>query len=197
MRFLEIIYQKKFSLISIFLFLYVMLNLLDGERGLISYYEKLKLKDLLGEEKKSLTLELNLVEKKNSLLTDIVDIDYLETLYRKKFMVGKLNEKIYFLGIAEGVSAVRSLIDNFKSLDFGNITFKIKVQRPITFSKKAYIFLAVTAIFNLLSIVFDQLVVQQEDKIRAMDQMRNEKKQEVYNSLNSHKVFNELFFRLS
>ena len=85
MRFVEIIYKKKFTLISIFLFLYVILNLLDGERGLISYYEKLKLKDLLGEEKKSLTLELNLVEKKNSLLTDIVDLDYLETLYRKKF----------------------------------------------------------------------------------------------------------------
>tara|TARA_B100000745_G_scaffold268103_1_gene194011 strand:- start:670 stop:972 length:303 start_codon:yes stop_codon:yes gene_type:complete len=95
MKYVEIINQKKFTLISIFLFLYVILNLLDGERGLISYYEKLKLKDLLGEEKKSLTLELNLVEKKNSLLTDIVDIDYLETLYRKKFMVGKLNEKIY------------------------------------------------------------------------------------------------------
>ena len=35
------------------------------------------------------------VEKKNSLLTDIIDADYLETLYREKFMVGKINEKIY------------------------------------------------------------------------------------------------------
>jgi len=70
------------------------------------------------------------------------------------------------------------------------------MRRGITFSKKAYIFLAITAIFNLLSIVFDQLVVQQEDKIRNFDQIRNEKKQEVYNSLNSHKVFNELFFKV-
>ena len=95
MRFLEIIYQKKFSLISIFLFLYVMLNLLDGERGLISYYEKQKIKDQLIHENKSLEYRLALVEKKNSLLTDVIDIDYLEILYRKKFMFGKVSEKIY------------------------------------------------------------------------------------------------------
>jgi len=95
MRFLEIINQKKFTLISIFLFLYIILNFLDGERGLISYYEKQKVIDQLFQEKKFLVVQLDLIEKKNSLLTDIVDIDYLETLFRKKFMVGKVNEKIY------------------------------------------------------------------------------------------------------
>ena len=95
MRLLEIINNKKITLISIFLFLYVMLNLLDGERGLISYYENQKIKDQLIQEKKSLIINLNLVEKKNSLLTDVIDIDYLEILYRKKFMLGNSNEKIY------------------------------------------------------------------------------------------------------
>ena len=95
MKFVEIINHKKFTLISIFLLLYVMLNLLDGERGLISYYENQKIKDRLIQEKKSLIINLNLVEKKNSLLTDVIDIDYLEILYRKKFMAGKRNEKIY------------------------------------------------------------------------------------------------------
>ena len=95
MRFVETINKKKFTLISIFLFLYVMLNLLDGERGLISYNEKQKRIEQLFQEKESLVLKLDLIEKKNSLLTDIVDIDYLETLYRKKFMVGKINEEIY------------------------------------------------------------------------------------------------------
>jgi len=95
MRFVEIINQKKFTLISIFLFLYIILNFLDGERGLISYYEKQKVIDQLFQEKKFLVVQLDLIEKKNSLLTDIVDIDYLETLFRKKFMVGKVNEKIY------------------------------------------------------------------------------------------------------
>ena len=95
MRFVETINKRKFTLISIFLFLFVLLNLLDGERGLISYYEKQKTLERLFQEKKSLNLQLYLVEKKNSLLTDIVDVDYLEILYRKKFMVGKENEKIY------------------------------------------------------------------------------------------------------
>ena len=95
MRFVEIINQKKFMLISIFLFLYVLLNLLDGERGLISYYEKQQVIEKLFQEKKSLLLQLNSIEKKNSLLTDNINIDYLDMLYRKKFMVGKVNEKVY------------------------------------------------------------------------------------------------------
>ena len=95
MRFIEIINHKKFTLISISLCLYVMLNLFDGERGLISYFEKQKIKEQLLQEQKSLALRIDSIEKKNSLLTDIIDIDYLETLYRKKFMVGKPNEKIY------------------------------------------------------------------------------------------------------
>jgi cell division protein FtsB len=95
MRFLEKIKKKKFTLISIFLFSYVMLNLLDGERGLLSYYEKQKVIKQFSQEKKTLKRQLNLIEKRNSLLTDIIDIDYLETLYRTKFMVGKKNEKIY------------------------------------------------------------------------------------------------------
>lgn len=95
MRFVEIINHKKFTLISIFLFLYIIINLLDGERGLISYYEKQKIKEQLIQEKKMLSLQLNLLEKKINLLTDGIDVDYLEMLYRKKFMVGKTNEKIY------------------------------------------------------------------------------------------------------
>ena len=95
MRFLEIINRKKFALISVFLFLYVILNLLDGERGLISYYEKQTLIKDLVSEKKSLENQLHLIEKKNNLLTGTVDIDYLETLYREKFMVGKKSEKIF------------------------------------------------------------------------------------------------------
>jgi len=95
MKFVKIIDNKKFTLISSFLFLYLVFNLLDGDRGLISYYEKKNIKELLIQEKKSLLTQLNFVEKKNSLLTDMVDIDYLETLYRKKFMVGKSSERIY------------------------------------------------------------------------------------------------------
>ena len=95
MRFVEIINHKKFALIGISLFLYVIFNLLDGERGLISYYEKQKIKEQLIQEKKSLVTQLNLFEKKINLLTDRINVDYLEMLYRKKFVVGKANETIY------------------------------------------------------------------------------------------------------
>ena len=95
MKFVEIINNKKFTLISIFLFLYVIFNLLEGERGLISYYEKQKMKEQLIEEKKALSIKLVKVEKKNMLLADKIDLDYLEMLYREKFMLGKPNEYIY------------------------------------------------------------------------------------------------------
>ena len=95
MKFVEIINNKKFTLISIFLFLYVIFNLLDGERGLISYYEKQKMKEQLSEEQKALSIKLAKVEKKNMLLADKIDLDYLEMLYREKFMFGKPNEYIY------------------------------------------------------------------------------------------------------
>ena len=95
MRFVQIINQKKFTLITVFLFLYVLINLLEGQRGLISFYEKQKIKEQLIEEKNTLSIKLAVVEKKNMLLTDKLDLDYLETLYRQKFMVGKSNEHIY------------------------------------------------------------------------------------------------------
>jgi cell division protein FtsB len=95
MKFVEIINHKKFTLISIFLFLYVIFNLLEGERGIISYYEKQKIKEQLIQEKKSLIIQLNLFEKKINLLTNKINLDYLEVLYRTKFVVGKTNEKIY------------------------------------------------------------------------------------------------------
>ena len=95
MSFLKIINDKKFTLISIFLFLYVMLNLFDGQRGLISYFEKKNTINNLSEKKKILIEKLNLIEKKNSMLTEVIDLDYLETIYREKFMVGKKGEKIF------------------------------------------------------------------------------------------------------
>ena len=95
MSFLQIINKKKITLISIFLFLYLILNLLDGERGLISYFEKKNIINNLSLEKKLLIKKISLIEKKNNMLTDIIDLDYLETVYREKFMVGKKSEKVF------------------------------------------------------------------------------------------------------
>ena len=95
MRFLKNIKEKKFILICTFLFLYVGLNLFDGQRGLISYFEKQNVKKQLVTEKEFLLSSLNLVEKKNDLLLNVIDLDYLEILYREKFMLGKSKEIIY------------------------------------------------------------------------------------------------------
>ena len=95
MRFLQIINNKKFTLINIFLLLYVIFNFFDGDRGFISYYKNKEIKKQLVAEKELLISDLLLIEKKNSLLTNNIDLDYLEILYRTKFMVGKSNEKFF------------------------------------------------------------------------------------------------------
>ena len=95
MKFLEIINQKKVTLISIFLFLYIFINFLEGERGLISYIDKTKFKKQLIEKEKILTSKLESIEQVNIMLTEKIDLDYLEILYRKKFMLGKSTEKIF------------------------------------------------------------------------------------------------------
>ena len=84
-----------FLLISTFLILYFIFNLLDGQRGLFSYFKKKNLLSNFQKEEKILIGKIKDFENKNLLLTDNLDLDYLETLYRQKFVVGKKNEKIY------------------------------------------------------------------------------------------------------
>ena len=95
MKFLKIFKQKKFTLVTIFLLIYLLLNLIDGQRGLISYYKNERIKEKLIKEKEKVITEIVSLEKKNNLLTGNIDLDFLETLYRKKFMVGKSNEIIF------------------------------------------------------------------------------------------------------
>ena len=90
---------KKNYLIIVFtiLFLYFFFNLLDGERGLISYYEKKKLLNNLNNEKILLNTKIEGIDNKNSLLTSNLDLDYIEILIREKFMFGKKEDKIYII----------------------------------------------------------------------------------------------------
>ena len=90
---------KKNYLIIVFtiLFLYFFFNLLDGERGLISYYEKKKLLNNLNNEKILLNTKIEEIDNKNSLLTSNLDLDYIEILIREKFMFGKKEDKIYII----------------------------------------------------------------------------------------------------
>jgi hypothetical protein len=91
----EILKKNYFLLISTFFFVYIIFNLLDGERGLFSYFEKKEIQNQLIQKKNNLIAQLNDVEKKIILLSDNIDLDYLEILYREKFFYGKANEKVY------------------------------------------------------------------------------------------------------
>ena len=95
MRIVEILKKNYFLLISTFFFIYIVFNLLDGERGLFSYFEKKEIQNQLIQKKNNLTVELNDIEKKILLLTENLDLDFLEILYREKFFYGKPNEKVY------------------------------------------------------------------------------------------------------
>ena len=89
--------KNYFILISTILFLYFFFNLLDGQRGLISYFEKKNILEDLKNEKIKLNNKINQLEIKNFLLTENLDLDYIEILIREKFLFGRENEKIYII----------------------------------------------------------------------------------------------------
>jgi len=94
---LKKIKNNYFLLIFIFLSLYFLFNLLSGQRGLISYFDKKETLKNLKNEELSLINKINDLDFKNSLLSDNLDLDYVEILIRERFLFGKKNEKIYIL----------------------------------------------------------------------------------------------------
>jgi cell division protein DivIC len=89
--------KNYFTLVSTFLILYFFINLLSGQRGLISYFEKKQILSSLHKEEVNLNYQINDLDFKNSLLSDNLDLDYIETLIRERFLFGKKNEKIYVI----------------------------------------------------------------------------------------------------
>ncbi len=94
---LQKVKKNYFLLISVFLILYFFINLLSGERGLISYFEKKRTLNDLKTKKIILINQINDLEFKNSLLSDNLDLDYIETLIRERLLFGKKDEKIYLI----------------------------------------------------------------------------------------------------
>ena len=89
--------KNYFLLISTFLLLYFFFNLLDGQRGLFSYFKKKNLLENLQNEELKLVNKIEDLEIKNSLLTNNLDLDYIETLIRQKFLFGKKEETLYII----------------------------------------------------------------------------------------------------
>lgn len=86
-----------FLLVSTFLILYFFFNLLSGQRGLISFFEKKQILNTLVQEESTLISKVEDLDFKNSLLSDNLDLDYIETLIRERFIFGKKKEQIYII----------------------------------------------------------------------------------------------------
>ena len=89
--------KNYFLVVSTFLILYFFFNFLSGERGLISYFEKKQILNDLKKEESQIISQIKDLDFKNSLLSDNLDLDYIETLIRERFLFGKKNEKIYII----------------------------------------------------------------------------------------------------
>ena len=94
---LRLIKKNYFLLISLFLILYFGFNLVSGERGLFSYIEKKELLSNLKNEELILINKIEDMDHKNSLLSTNLDLDYIETLIRERFLFGKEGETIYII----------------------------------------------------------------------------------------------------
>ena len=89
--------KNYFLLISTFLVLYFFFNFLEGERGLFSYFKKQEILINLENEEADLSNKIKNLEFKNSLLSNKLDLDYIETLIREKFLFGKEGETLYII----------------------------------------------------------------------------------------------------
>ena len=93
----KIIKKNYFLLITTFVILYFLFNLLDGERGLFSYIKKKEILKKIHKSEKDYVDKIENLEFKNSLLTTNLDLDYIETLIRSKFFFGKKDETTYII----------------------------------------------------------------------------------------------------
>ena len=94
---LDKIKKNYFILIITFLFIYFFFNLLGGDRGLISYIKKKEIYEDLKIKQKDLRNKIQDLEHKNSLLTENIDLDFIEILIRDKFLFGKEGETTYII----------------------------------------------------------------------------------------------------
>ena len=89
--------KNYFLLIITFLIIYFFFNLLGGDRGLISYFEKKEIYKKLELQQIYLSDKIAILEQKNSLLTENIDLDFIEILIREKFLFGKEGETTYII----------------------------------------------------------------------------------------------------
>ena len=94
MNFFNVFKKRKILFLNVFLFLYIILNLLTGERGLMAYFEKSELEKKLIKTKANLIEEIQIFDNKNSLLSTNLNFDFVDILIRDKLKIGKKEEII-------------------------------------------------------------------------------------------------------
>ncbi len=94
---LRLIKRNFLLLVSTFFIFYFAFNLVSGERGLFSFIEKKELLSNLKNEELSLINKIKNLDNKNTLLSTNLDLDYVETLIRERFLFGKKEETIYII----------------------------------------------------------------------------------------------------
>tara|TARA_Y100000590_G_scaffold457700_1_gene610870 strand:- start:1914 stop:2222 length:309 start_codon:yes stop_codon:yes gene_type:complete len=88
--------QKNYKIIILsVLFLYILINLFGGQRGMFSYFEKKEILKNLQIEQEQIRKKIKDIELKNTLLSDKIDYDYIDMLIRDKLMLGKKGETTY------------------------------------------------------------------------------------------------------
>ena len=98
---LKIKENLKIIILSI-LFLYILINLFGGQRGLFAYIEKKELLENLRIQENKVIEDIKDIELKNVHLSDKLDYDYIDILIRDKLMLGKKGETTYIVKDNEG-----------------------------------------------------------------------------------------------
>ena len=89
--------EYKFYIINLFLIFYFTVNFFDGNRGYFSLQKKkVEFKELTQVEE-NLRKKNVILKNQNEALTKKIDLNFLDEIYRKNFVVGKKNEKLIII----------------------------------------------------------------------------------------------------
>ena len=87
----------KFTIINIFLLMYFVINFFDGNRGYFSLQNKKLEYQSLVEVEKNLKIKNQQLKEENEALTTKINLEFIDEIYRKKFLVGKKGEKLIII----------------------------------------------------------------------------------------------------
>ena len=87
----------KFIIINIFLIMYFIINFFDGNRGYFSFQNKKLEYQSLVEVEKNLKIKNQQLKEENEALTTKINLEFIDEMYRKKFLVGKRGEKLIII----------------------------------------------------------------------------------------------------